>query len=86
MVIANAGLMNCGSIDSQDAKKQQDMMDVNMYHVTCISKLFYEQLIHRALGLGKKSALITISSVSCFHAMPYNTVYSASKAFVLSFT
>ena len=57
------------------------MLDVNMYHVVALAKLYLPQLNDRSQG-----GFISVSSITAHCVMPLNTAYCASKAFCTNFT
>ena len=58
------------------------MMDCNMYHPVMMTKLLLAQLKARK---GRAALLVNSSSASLKY-FPAGTTYSASKAFITSFT
>ena len=81
MLIVNAGIMTIDKFVESPAQVQQNMMDVNVYHVAFMCRTFLPQLVK-----GKRSALIVNSSIASEFPLPAVTVYSATKAFATFLT
>ena len=59
------------------------MLDVNIYHVGTVTKLFYQRLLDRTLNKpGIHSGIVTVSSVASESPLAYNSLYHATKAWV----
>jgi uncharacterized protein len=80
-VINNAGFGTWGLFHETDPERLRRMITVDATAVVDISRAFIDQL--RAHGNGY---LVNITSVAAYAAIPNQAVYSATKAFVLSFT
>ena len=79
LLVNNAGIGHFHEFQTTPKTKWEEMVQLN-----CVSLM---NLAHTFLQSAKKGdALINVASVLAFHAMPYNTVYAATKAFVLSFS
>ena len=61
------------------------MIDVNIYHTGMLMRLLVSKFHNRAAN-GKKSAILTISSIIGTSPTPGGVIYSATKAFTLFFT
>ena len=58
------------------------MLDVNIYHVGAVTKLFYQRLLDRTLQKpGIHSGIVTISSIASDYPMGFS-IYHATKAWV----
>jgi uncharacterized protein len=81
-LVNNAGYGLNGPFEKLSLDDQLNMMWLNMSTLV--------QLTHLALPLLKKhsgkSYILNIASTAAYQAVPYLTVYSATKAFVLSFS
>ena len=75
----NAGVANPGFFSNMENKKLQDMLDTNCYQVGAIMQKMTAKLDQRK---GKRSGIISVSSIAGNFAVKGNIVYSASKAFV----
>lgn len=80
VLINNAGLAFQGSFTDMSRGQMQDIIALNMRALTEITYLFTPGMIER--GRGK---ILNVGSVVGFQAVPGMALYSASKAFVLSF-
>jgi uncharacterized protein len=82
VLVNNAGYGLNGAFETMSLTEQLNMMSLNMNSLV--------QLTHFALPVLKKhsgkSYILNVSSSAAYQAVPYLGVYSASKAFVLSFT
>ncbi|MCW2942984.1 MAG: family NAD(P)-dependent oxidoreductase [Actinomycetia bacterium] len=80
-LVNNAGFGTYGPFHTDDAKRLQEMINLNVANLVDISRAFIEQL--RASGSG---VLINVASLAAYMPIPNMAVYAATKAFVLSFT
>jgi len=80
-VINNAGFGTWGLFHESDPERLRRMISVDVTAVVDVSRAFIDQL--RANGDGY---LLNITSVAAYFSIPNQGVYSATKAFVLSFT
>jgi uncharacterized protein len=81
ILVNNAGYGLSGPFDSYSLEQHVDMLQVNCTSVVQLTHLFLPQL-----KLQKASHILNISSSAAYQAVPYLSVYAASKAFVLSFS
>jgi short-subunit dehydrogenase len=81
MLVNNAGSGLYGHFDRTDLNQELAMIQLNIASVVTLSKLFLQDM--KARNYGK---IMNISSILAFLPFPYYSVYSATKAFVLSFT
>lgn len=80
-LINNAGTAYQGRFASMPRERIQDMVHLNMRALSETCALFLPQML-----AAKKGKILNVSSVVGFQAVPGMALYSASKAFVLSFT
>lgn len=80
-VINNAGAGMWGLFRDAAPERLQQMIGLNIAAVVDISRAFLDQII--ATGGGY---LVNLTSVAAYSSIPNQAVYSATKAFVLSFT
>jgi len=80
-LINNAGLGDHGKFDASDWKRVKAMLDVNISALTHLTHL----LLPSMLG-GGRAAVLNVSSVAGFFPLPNMAVYSATKAYVTSFS
>lgn len=81
ILINNAGYGSWGFFDELTLPEQLNMMQLNMNAVVSLCHLFIP-----ILRKNNKAWLMNVSSTSSYQAVPTTAVYSASKAFVLTFT
>lgn len=80
-LINNAGTTVKGFFHTNDYKKQNASMMLNIITLTELSYIFLERAYPN-----DKGTLINIASAAAFGPGPFSAVYAASKAYVLSFT
>lgn len=80
-LINNAGFGLKGNLLSYSVEDYYEMMNLNMITLTGLTHMFLEPMIKNGKGI-----IINVGSLVSFMSAPYNVVYSATKAFVLSFT
>lgn len=79
LLVNNAGFGLGGEFHKQDISLHADMLHLNVHAVV--------HLTHALLPLISDGGMIlNVSSAGAFQALPYMTVYGATKAFVLSFS
>jgi short-subunit dehydrogenase len=81
ILVNNAGL--AGSIEFINSTYEYNdlRIQLNIRAMVCLTHLFIKDLI--AIN---QSHILNTGSLSAFYSIPYKSVYSASKAFVLRFT
>ncbi|HBM75861.1 MAG TPA: dehydrogenase [Clostridiaceae bacterium] len=78
LLISNAGVAKRGNFDKAGLKSQLDMCDLNVKGATAVT--------HLCLPYMKKGSIIMETcSVSAFAPNPHLNVYSATKAYLMSF-
>ncbi len=80
-LINNAGLGDHGDFEASDWGRIKAMLDVNIGALTHLTHL----LVPRMLESGR-AAVLNVSSVASFFPLPHMAVYSATKAYVTSFS
>ena len=80
-LVNNAGYGLSGSFEQYALKDHLDNMQVNMNAVVSLCYLFLPQLKQR-----QQSYILNIASSAAYQAVPYMSVYAATKAFVLQFS
>jgi uncharacterized protein len=81
LVVNNAGIGALGEIPSLPISRQLDMIELNITALT--------ELSHHAAGImcaKRAGGIVNIGSTASFLPVPYQGVYAATKAYVLSFT
>lgn len=80
MLANNAGYGSFGEFRQTNLDTELAMMHLNMHAVVILTKLFMPEIIE------SKGKIINTCSTAAFQPGPYMAVYSATKAFVLSFS
>ncbi len=80
-LINNAGVAGTMAIDNSDDKYIDDRLLVNIRAVVILCRYYIPEMKELA-----SAKILNISSLSAFYAIPFKSIYSASKAFVLSFS
>ncbi|RYY92647.1 MAG: SDR family oxidoreductase, partial [Chitinophagaceae bacterium] len=80
-LVNNAGFGASGAFDKLTLAEQQNMMQVNMNALVALTHLFLPELKKQP-----KSWLLNIASSAAYQAVPFLSIYAATKAFVLTFS
>jgi short-subunit dehydrogenase len=81
MLINNAGFGLIGRFAELDAKRERQMVDLNVGTLTDLCRAVAPAMIKR-----KSGAILNVASTAAFQPGPNMAVYFATKAYVLSFT
>ena len=81
MLVNNAGFGTAGNFAELDVEREVGMIELNITALVRLSHAAAGAMIERRRG-----GILNIGSVGSFQPSPYNATYSATKAFVLSFT
>ncbi|MGK7931225.1 MAG: SDR family NAD(P)-dependent oxidoreductase [Microcystaceae cyanobacterium] len=81
LLINNAGFGDYGTFSERSLDKQTAMIQLNITALVELTHLFLPQMIEE-----KQGKIINVASIAAFQPLPYFSVYSATKAFVLSFS
>ena len=81
ILINNAGYGLSGLMDKYSLDENTNMIQVNVIAVVEMCQLFLPYLKQKS-----KSYILNVASSAAYQAVPYLSIYSASKAFVLSFS
>jgi uncharacterized protein len=81
VLVNNAGVGMTSRFKDMPRSKIADIVNVNVRALTELTHLFLPAMIARGSG-----RILNVASVAAFRAVPSMAVYSASKAYVLSFT
>jgi uncharacterized protein len=81
VLVNNAGYGLSGLFESYPLEQHLAMLQVNCMTLVQLSYLFLPQLKSH-----KQAYILNISSSAAYQAVPYLSLYAASKAFVLSFS
>jgi short-subunit dehydrogenase len=80
LVVSNAAYNPAGAFEQLDRAGIDRMLAVNARATVLLAEAFSARLRNRGRG-----GLLFVASVEAYVGMPYSTLYSATKAFVLSF-
>lgn len=81
LLINNAGFCTVGHFEAQDAQRERDEILLNAAAVVDLCHAFVPGMLQRRRG-----AIINVASLAGFQALPYMSVYAATKAFVQTFS
>jgi uncharacterized protein len=81
ILVNNAGFSVYGPFSETDSRDEMEMMQVNMITLTQLTKLFLPAMLKRNSG-----KILNVASTAAFTPGPFDAVYCASKAYVLSFS
>lgn len=80
-LVNNAGFGKMGRFESFDDEQYSQMIHLNIETLVVLSRLFLVGMLSREYG-----GIINLSSTAAFQPLPYFSVYSATKTFVLLFS
>jgi hypothetical protein len=81
VLVNNAAFGVFGRFAETDLAKEMQMLEVNMGAVVQLTKLFLKPMLQRREG-----RILNVASTASFQPGPWLSLYSASKAFVYSFS
>jgi short-subunit dehydrogenase len=81
ILVNNAGFNVYGPFFEADPSKTMAMIQVNLTSLTHLTRLFLPEMVKRGTG-----NVLNIGSTGSFAPGPFNAVYCATKAYVLSFS
>ena len=81
LLINNAGFGQIGRFASLDAKRQREMIDLNIGTLTDLCRVIAPRMVER-----KSGGILNVASTAAFQPGPNMAVYFATKAYVLSFS
>ena len=81
LLVNNAGFGLIGRFHELDAKRQRQMIDLNVATLTDLCRAIAPRMVERRSG-----AILNVASTAAFQPGPNMAVYFATKAYVLSFT
>lgn len=82
ILVNNAGYGLSGLFDKYTEKEHADMLQVNVVSLVQLTSLFMPVLKSQP----SKAYILNIASSAAYQAVPYLSLYAASKSFVLSFS
>lgn len=81
VLINNAGVGSSGEFYKNDLGEELSMLQLNISTLVALTHLFLPAMIQN-----RKGSIINVASMAAYFPSPYMAAYSASKAFVKSFT
>jgi len=81
VLVNNAGFGMYGKFHESNLKIEMEMVQVNIVALMHLTKLFVQDMVARRRG-----RIVNVASTAAFQPGPMQSVYYASKAFVLSFS
>lgn len=81
ILVNNAGINNSGAFLSIPFPQLQHEMALNMVTLTNLTYLFLQEMEKHHAG-----TIINVASIASFFPTPYESVYGATKAYVLAFS
>ena len=81
VLVNNAGFGSYGPFAEADAHREDDEVAVDVSAVITLARSFLPGMLARRSG-----GILNVASTIAFQPAPYQAVYGASKAFVLSFS
>jgi short-subunit dehydrogenase len=80
-LVNNAGFGDAGPLTDQDAERHQRMVDLNVTGLVHLTSALYRGMVERGYG-----RVMQVASTAAFQPVPRLALYSATKAFVRSFS
>lgn len=81
VLVNNAGQGEYGLFVQTDIRRQLEIIQLNVASVTALTYLFLKEMVLR-----NKGKILQLASVASDYPGPYQAVYHATKAYILSFT
>ncbi|MBW4440428.1 MAG: SDR family oxidoreductase [Plectolyngbya sp. WJT66-NPBG17] len=81
LLINNAGIGDYGDFAENDRELQLRIIQLNILALVDLTHRFLQPMRQQRSG-----SIVNLASVAAFQTMPYFSIYSATKAFVLSFS
>jgi len=81
LLVNNAGFGDYGRFAEIDNQRASRMVQLNIHSLVQLSHRFLPDMLTR-----KQGAIINVASTSAFQAVPFMSLYAATKAFVLHFS
>lgn len=78
IVVNNAGFALGGAVTEYDEVEAMNMIMVHIVNLFSMNRLFAKDMAERGWG-----RIVNTASVAGFTAVPYNTLYAATKAFII---
>ena len=81
VLINNAGFATYGPFDGASPEREREEIQLNVATLVDLCHGFYPGMVSRGRG-----AIVNVASIGGFAPVPFQAVYGATKAFVLSFS
>jgi short-subunit dehydrogenase len=81
ILINNAGFGQYGLFEESDVERGLEMLELNVVTLTALTRLFVVDMLRRRSG-----RIMNVASTASFQPVPLFAQYSATKAYVLSFS
>jgi short-subunit dehydrogenase len=81
LLVNNAGFGTYGGFDTLTSEREHEEIMLNVTALVDLTHAFVPPMRER-----KEGGIINVASIAAFQSLPYQAVYGASKAFVLSFS
>ena len=81
LLVNNAGVGTYGGFDTLTLEREHEEIMLNVTALVDLTHAFLPAMAER-----KDGGVINVASIAAFQPLPYQAVYGASKAFVLSFS
>lgn len=81
LLVNNAGFGTYGGFDTLDPEREHEEIMLNVTALVDLTHAYVSAMAER-----KDGGVINVASIAAFQSLPYQAVYGASKAFVLSFS
>jgi short-subunit dehydrogenase len=81
VLVNNAGTLEGGAFSDSEAARNEQMVQLNVAVLVSLTHALLPAMLRRGHG-----RIINLASIAAFAPVPYLAVYSATKAFVLSFS
>ncbi len=81
ILINNAGFGQYGLFDESNLDRALQMLELNIVTLTALTRLFVADMVRRRSG-----RIMNVASTAAFQPVPLFAQYSATKAYVLSFS
>ena len=81
LLVNNAGMGTYGSFDKLAPSQEHEEIMLNVAALVDLMHAFLPAMVEKQAG-----GVINVASLAAFQPLPYQTVYGATKAFILSFS
>jgi short-subunit dehydrogenase len=81
LLVNNAGMGTYGRFETLDSEQEHEEIMLNIAALVDLTHAFVPAMVERQAG-----GVMNVASLAAFQAVPYQAVYGATKAFVLSFS